>query len=252
MDSKVLSSGRLMDKIITSLDKKKPLSVISVGATHSYVLAQYRILTEEQFMNHNEAIRTNSGTVVRGFTFPNIQLRDEMVDAIKKSDIVGFNLALRDKIKSGKMTLIVFKEYGICPPYTFDSLIRRVIMFSQERKFKTMLQNRRIVLIGKNAKEARDALREKWGRKLGFDIVESLVMTSYEQMSEIKKKLDTTQYDLCLLSAGVNSVILAPYIATEHGKVAFDIGQGMTSLITGEVVVTGMIEYVGLKNLLKL
>lgn len=252
MDYKTLSSRKLMDKVITALDKKKPLSVVSVGATQSYVLAQYTILTEKEFMKHNEALKTNSGTVLRGFTFPNIQLRDEMIDAIKKADIVGYNLTLRDKIKSGKMTLIVFKAYDIQPRYVFDSLIRRVIMFSQKSKFKSMLRNRRIVLIGKQAIEARDALRKRWGRRLGFDIVQSLQMTSYDQMSEIKKKLDKTEYDLCLLSAGVNAAILAPYMATNHGKVAFDIGQGMTSLITREVVVTGMVEYVGLKKLMRM
>jgi hypothetical protein len=136
--------------------------------------------------------------------------------------------------------------------HIYDSLIRRVIVFSQKEKFKEMLRNRKIVLINNDAKKVRDALRKRWGKSLNFQIVESLRIRSFDEIPMIKKKLDQTEYDLCLLSAGVNAIILAPYIATAHGKVAFDLGQGMNSLITKKVVNTKFVKQVGLQKLMKM
>jgi len=252
MDAKQLNSGRLMDHIIKALEQKKPLSVISVGATESYAMAQYTILSEEEFMNHKEAIVTNSGVKVRGFTFPNVSLRDDLVAAVKQADIIGYNIELRHSMKAGKMTELVFQTYGIKPKYVYDSLIRRVVMFSQRPKFKEMMRGRRVVLVGNSAKPARDEMNRRWKHKLDFEIVGSLPISSYHEIKTVQCKLDKLDYDLCLLSAGVNAIILAPYVARQHGKVAFDIGQGMTSLATKTVVETGFIRKVGLPRLMKM
>lgn len=251
MELQILNSQQLLDKIILSLDKKKPLSVVSVGSTESYVMAQYEVLTEEQFMSHKEAIATNKGSTLRGFTFPNVLLRDQMVNAVRKADIVGYNMLIR-KMKAGLMTEMVFEAYNIQPKVLYDSMIRRVIVFSQKERFKDMLRNRKIVLIGRKAKEIEGALSQMVSRTLPFKIVKSIAMHSFNEMEEVKKKLDQMEYDLVLISAGVNAVILAPYIATAHGKVAFDIGQGLHSIITGDVVNSGFVKSIGIENLMKL
>jgi hypothetical protein len=251
MNIKQLNSGELMDRIIQALDDNTPLSVVSIGSTESYVMAQYTVMSERRFMRHREAIATNSGKVSRGFTFPNVKLRDEMVDAVRKSDIVGYNICLRD-IYAGKMVQKVFQVYGIKPQLVFDTLIRRVIPFNQKIKFKKMLKNRRIVLIGSNATEVKKALERRWGKRFLFEIVACIPMSSYDDMEEVKRKLDSIDYDLALMTAGVNAVILASYIADQHRKVAFDLGQGMNSLITKQVVETGFVRRVGLQRLMKM
>lgn len=251
MSARILSSGQLMNRIIRSLNRKSPLSVISIGSTESFVMAQYHILSEEEFMNHREAKRTNrSGR--RGFKFPNATLRDQMIRAAKQADIVGYNIAHRVE-NAGLMTERVFKKYHIRPKVTYDSLIRRVIMFSQKKKFKEMLRNRRIVLIGNIATETKRSLNRRWKEKLNFKIVKSINMKSFDEMDKVKKMLDEVgDYDLALIAAGVNAVILAPYIARKHGKVAFDLGQGMGSLTSEQVRVTGFVRSVGLKNLMRM
>lgn len=247
----VLDSKALMKRIIRALDRREPLSVVSVGSTQSYAMAQYTVLSEEEFMNHKEAIKTNSGTILRGFRFPNVRLRDELVEAVRQADIVGYNLHLRN-INAGLMTEKVFEAYGIRPKYVFESLIRRVILFSQRKRFRRMLHNRRIVLIGSIAAETKAALYRRWSEKTHFEVVECIPMQSFDELDAVKRTLDRTKYDLCLISAGVNAVILGPYIANRHGKVAFDLGQGMGSIITNEVKVTGFVNSVGLKTLMHL
>jgi hypothetical protein len=248
VEPEVLGSKQLMKKILKALESKEPLSVISIGATESYVMAQYTVLSEEQFMNHKEAISTNSGQKLRGFQFPNVNLRDQMVKAAREADIIGYNMHLRS-MKAGLMTEMVFKAYDINPDLVFEALIRRVIFFSQKKMFKEMLRNRRTVLIGNIAHETKGALISRWGRKFSFEIADCIPMRSFNEMDMVKKTLDRTKYDLCLMCAGVNSVILGPYIAKKHGKVAFDLGQGMTSLITNEVRNTGFVKRVGINKL---
>ena len=50
---------------------------------------------------------------------------------------------------------------------------------------------------------------------------------------ERKKNWQNIDFDLALLAAGTNAIILAAYIKEMLGKVAFDIGHGMESLARG-------------------
>ena len=43
-----------MEKVIFALKNKIPYAVISVGATEAFVIAQYRILSEEEILNSRE------------------------------------------------------------------------------------------------------------------------------------------------------------------------------------------------------
>jgi hypothetical protein len=127
-----------------------------------------------------------------------------------------------------------------------------VIPFSQKVKFKKMLRNRRIILIGSNAHEVKKSLERRWGKRFPFQIVACIPMVSYNEMDEVKRRIGRIKFDLALLSAGVNAVILASYIADQHGKVAFDLGQGMNTLISKQVLETGFGRRVGLQQLMKM
>ncbi|MED4224968.1 GT-D fold domain-containing glycosyltransferase [Neobacillus cucumis] len=251
-----LTSGELMDRILESLDQKKPLSVVSVGATESFVMAQYTVLSEEEFMNHPEAKIANqgvkSGFLHRGVRFPNVNLRDEVVQAVREADIIGFN-TLVSFADAGELTKRVMKTYAIEPKYYYDSYLRRVFMFSQKEKFEKMLRNRRILLIGSPADDAKRVMNDTLKDKLGFEIVGTIKIDEYEEIPQAKDQIDNYQFDLCLIAAGTNALILASYIAKKHGKVAFDIGSGMNSLHTGEVYMDYWLEHIiGLDNLMKM
>ncbi|NRF95774.1 hypothetical protein HQN89_33650 [Paenibacillus frigoriresistens] len=60
-------------------------------------------------------------------------------------------------------------------------------------------------------------------------------MFIFEDIPRVKQELNEHEFDLCLLAAGTNAIILAVHIAKHLGKVAFDIGQGMETLITGNI-----------------
>ncbi|MEN6324665.1 MAG: GT-D fold domain-containing glycosyltransferase [Syntrophomonas sp.] len=249
-----LSSAQLMDRIHSALDQKEPLSVVSVGQTEAFVMAQYTLFSEEEFMRHREAYNANlgiqSGFMHRGIRFPNLAARDAAVEASRQADIIGFNTL---EPNARNLTERVFAAYGITPEYIFEANIRRVFMFSQTDKFKAILNRRKVLLISSLAAQAMDALNRQYGDELELDIVGAISIFEHEDIPQVKKDIDAYDFDFCLLGAGVNALILAPYIAKQYGKVAFDIGWGMQALITGEVVSDSFItDVIGLENLLNM
>lgn len=227
-----------MDRILYSLRHKNPCSIVSVGQTEAFVMAQYKIYSEKEILNHGEAKRANRGVKEgfnhRGIRFPNLKARNETVEAVRNAHIVGYNTI----VKTGKeLADKVFSAYRLHPPYMFEANIRRVIMFSQEEKFKEMLRGRKILLIGSLAEKAKHALEKNLQNELAFKITGAIPIYEYEEIPDVKKQiLYHPDFDLCLLAAGVNAVILSTFIAQKCKKVAFDIGWGMKSLITGKIV----------------
>ncbi|MEN6324667.1 MAG: GT-D fold domain-containing glycosyltransferase [Syntrophomonas sp.] len=241
----LLNSAQLMDKILLSLEKQQPLSVISLGATEAFVMAQYTIYSEEEFMNHPEAKVANqgkqSGFLHRGIRFPNVKARDEAVEAVRNADLVGCNTLVEP---AWALTAKVLQTYNLQPQYMFEANLRRVLMFSQKEKFAAMMAGRKILLIGSQAPLAKKVLEAESKNKLGFDIVGAISIFEYEEINRVKHEIEQYQFDLCLLAAGTNALILAPYIAASCGKVAFDIGWGIQSLITGEIVMDQWLTYI--------
>ncbi|WP_282943037.1 GT-D fold domain-containing glycosyltransferase [Paenibacillus sp. RC67] len=232
-----LNTNQLMDRILYSLDNQLPLSVISVGVTETHVLAQYGFFSEEQFMNNPEAHVANNSLVKRGHThrgirFPNIEARNEALEAVKNADIVGICIKVS---RAGELTRKVFEVYGFTPRYVYEAYTRRVIMISQQQKFHQMLRNKKIIIICSYADEVKHALDKGLKEQLNFEITGTIMIEQYEDIPRVKQEMTQYEFDLCLLAAGINAVILAPYIAKELGKVAFDIGQGMETLITGKI-----------------
>jgi hypothetical protein len=246
-----------MDKILYALERRIPCPVVSLGASESFVLAQETLLSYHKFMAHAEAKVANRGTKRgqehRGIRFPNLKARDELADALKRINIIGYNLTIFDD-HSGQLTEKVLQHYHIRPTYTYEAYIRRVIMFSQKAKFEQMLKGKKIIVICGYADEVAKALNRNLKRSLGFTIVDAIKIHEYEEIQKVKREIQVLDFDLALLAAGMNAIILASYIANVKGKVAFDIGQGMESLITGQIIDENgfLSKTIGIVNLLKM
>ena len=259
METKQLNSTQLMDRILESLNEKQPCSIVSVGQTEAVVMGQNMftsdlVLQNFQFHLQKEAeianIGVKQGFYHRGIRFPNPQAQKETLEAVKAVDIIGYN-TLEANAKT--ITERVFSLFNIQPNVIFEANIRRVFMKSQEEKFKQILKGRKVLLIGSLAPQAKSSLEAKYSKELGCEIVGAIPIYEYEDIPNVKKELNNFTFDICFLSAGVNAVILAPYIAQNYGKVAFDIGSGMQTFITNEVVTDSFInEVIGLDNLMNM
>lgn len=246
-----LNSAQLMDKIINALDAQRPLSIVSVGQTEAFVMAQYTIYSEEEFMKHREAYNANRGEnkgfFHRGIRFPNRAARDLTVDAVRQADIIAYNTIVES---ARQFTLQVFNAYEIEPAYFFEANIRRVFMFSQKHRFEQILQGRKVLLISSLAPRAQAALATRYQDVPGFRIVKAISIYEYQEIPQIQEQLAREDFDICFLAAGVNAVILASYIKQYLGKVAFDIGWGMQSFIDRRIVSDAWVSnHIGLENL---
>lgn len=255
MKSEVLNSSQLMDLILHCLGKGKPLSVVSLGASETFVLAQYNLLSEEEFMNHAEAKQANRGERRghghRGVRFPNIKARDKALEALLLADVIGYNMMVRDE-HSGLLTEKIWEYYGLTPPYIFEAYLRRVIMFSQKEKFERMLRERKIIIICGYADEVKASMEYRLQKTLGFEIVGTLKIFEFEEIPHLIEEINNYTFDLCLLAAGINAIILGSYISRHLGKVAFDLGLGMEALITGKPHLEDLLYMIGPRGVKKL
>lgn len=257
MKPTVLNSAQLMNNILFALERRTPCAVVSLGASESFVLAQGTVLSLRQVMMHAEAEVANRGLKRgqehRGVRFPNLQARNELAVALKAVDTIGCNLTIFDE-HSGELTEKVMNYYQIRPSFIFEAYIRRVIMFSQKKKFDEMLREKKIVIICGYADEVADALNRRLKGQLNFTVVDAVKIFEFEEIPDVKRRLLSLDFDLALLAAGMNAIILAEFIANVKGKVAFDIGQGMESLITGQIVDENcfLSKNIGIVNLLKM
>jgi hypothetical protein len=249
----MLDSSQLMDKIISCLDNKRPCSVVSVGATEAFAMAQYSIFNENQIRNHPETRVANLGECYgfyhRGISFPHLKVRDELLAAVRAADIVGYNTIIES---ARELTEKVFAIYKISPPYIFEANLRRVICFSQKARFLQMLAHKKIILIGALAPRAKISMEERWQQHLDFAINDAISIYHYNDIPFVLSRLEKHDFDLALLSAGLNAVIIASFIASNYGKVAFDIGWGMESIISGEVFVDSWIKDIGVASLMNM
>ncbi len=249
-----LNSAQLLHKIYSALVNRQGLAVVSIGQTEAFIMAQYVLFSEEEFMNHREAEIANQGSregfMHRGVRFPNIAARDAAVEAVKNADIVGYNTI---EPVAHDLTKKVFALHQIRPRFYFEAHMRRVLMFSQKERFERLLAGRRILLVGALAQQAAVVLDTKWKRRLKFDIAAAIPIYEFEEIPWAKEQIARYDFDLCLLGAGVNAVILSSYIARHLGKVAIDLGSGMESLVTGKIVTDSFInEVIGLDQLMQM
>ncbi len=243
-----------MDVISQALSHNNPLSIVSVGATEAFTMAQYSIFNEEEILRHPEAVVANwgfkEGFCHRGIRFPNIEARDEAIEAARKADIIGYNTIVEPACLLAEKVLAL---NNINPAMVFEAHLRRVIMFSQKEKFICMLKGKKLLLVGSQTPEIKRKIETKYLRSYQCEIVGAISISDYGEIKKAKEDIIKYDFDVCLLSAGINALILAPYISGCMGKVAFDIGSGMTSMVSERIVMDEWIaRIIGIKNIMRM
>src|SRR5690606_33564080 len=156
----------------------------------------------------------------KGVYLPNLRLRDQLVQSIKKATIVGI-LPKNDQVirapqylKRG-LTDRIFRYYKLNPRLTCNARVNRLI--AQKRLLPNFLRGKRILVITRNPKRVKSILQQ-----FNLNVTATIPFSNYAQINSTIKKVNSiqTQFDVALLSCGVNAVILAPKIANSTGKVA--------------------------------
>jgi hypothetical protein len=231
-----LNGEQVLARIKEALDHHRPFSLIRIGDGENVIMAQKSVWSLKEVLRTpwakraNNPVRTRSarlGHKEKGVTLPNLKLRNQMVRSVRKADIVGI-LPIKDKIKAPKrvrrpLTNKIFRYYKLKPRFTCDAFINRE--FASKQEFWEMLRGKRILLITEHAQKLKEVLQSD---PYNMVIAGTIIFTHFKQMSRTLKTVKgmKDQFDVALISCGVNAVVLAPEVARLTGKVAIDFGKG--------------------------
>lgn len=220
--SAYLSLPAVLRQVLRALRHKKAFSLVRIGDGENIVISQNSVWPLKKVLREPWAKRKD-----KGVTLPNLRLRNELVQSVRKATIVGI-LAKNDRMIRAprylkrNLTDKVFRYYKLNPRLTCNATVNRVMPF--QPLFRKVVKGRRILVINRNPRSIKSVLeRPPYHAK----VTVTIRFTHYRQIRSALRKAakHKRSFDLALITCGVNAVILAPRIARLTGKVAIDFGQ---------------------------
>lgn len=227
-DRQLIPAIKVLNLIQTALKQKKPFSLVRIGDGENIVLAQNVFLSPKEVLNTYWVKQSDTGRG-KGVTLPNLNLRNKLVKAIRQADVVGIcrnkndEVCVRSEYKR-ELTNKLFDHFHLKPAnlcYVFVN--RKMVSY---RLFWELIHRYRTLLISKWSEPYAEKITHEYA-DLKPQIVGCINFTHYKQIPTTLDLIKKYRFDLALISAGVNSVILAPAIAERYGKVALDFGKTM-------------------------
>ncbi|WP_174818558.1 GT-D fold domain-containing glycosyltransferase [Paenibacillus kobensis] len=224
--SAYLNLTEVLLTIEKALRERSPLSLVRVGDGENIVLAQRSVWKMRRVLRERWAIKANKGE--KGVTLPNIKLRNDLVRAIRRASIVGILPAGDDQIKAPAylkrpLTNKVFAHFKLKPAVTCHACVNR--MMPRTPLFWEILQRQRVLIVTRYPEPLKAVLESD---PYYLHVTHTVAFSHYDQMDSAMKEIAAIddEFDIALLSCGVNAVVLAPRIAAATGKVAIDFGKG--------------------------
>lgn len=227
-DRQLVPTIQVLNRILIALKQKKAFSLVRIGDGENIVLAQNVLIRPKEILKTYWVKQSDTGRG-KGITLPNLNLRNKMVKAIRLANLVGICRQKNDEVSvpsryKREMTNKLFDHFHLKPSNLCYVFVNRQMV--SYRLFWEMLHRYRTLLISKWA----TAYAEKINRDYPFlkpRIVGCVDFTHYQKIPATLASIEKYRFDLALISAGVNSVLLAPAIAERFGKVALDFGKTM-------------------------
>ncbi|QGQ94917.1 nucleotide sugar dehydrogenase [Paenibacillus psychroresistens] len=231
---KMLTTLAVIDEIGKALEEKKPLSVVRVGDGENICLTQYNVWPIRKTLSTRWAILSRK-TSWKGVRLPNLKLRDQLITAIKKADIVGVPYYNDKEILAEDqylrpLTDTVFKKLNIQPKKLCYTFVNRHMVEHEE--FWEMLKGKKAVVISRWANEFKKLVDKKYN-DFNIKIVKLIQIYRFEEIPKVLDKMKSVDCDIVLISAGVNAVILAQKLADEQGRIAIDFGKSAVFMVKG-------------------
>lgn len=227
-DEDLLGKDEIVERLKTALINKAPYSIVRIGDGENFVLSQDSVYTMEQTMGQQWVKIANMGR--KGIRFPNIPVRDQMVEAIQEADIVGI-LAKKDNVIRAHpnhkrvLTNRIFDHFKLMPKEVCNAIVNRELIY--HKPFWEMLheQNSRVALVSRWAGGTRQRLiRPPYNLQVPFTLPFERNEMMAETLDILEQRRD--EYDIVLCSCGINAVILAHQIKKRIGKIGVDFGIG--------------------------
>jgi UDPglucose 6-dehydrogenase len=232
---KMLTTLAVIDEIGKALDEKKPFSVVRVGDGENICLTQYKVWPIQKTLSTRWAMLSRR-TNWKGVRLPNLELRDQLIVAIKKADIVGIPYYKNKEILANRqylrpLTDTCFKQFNIHPKKLCYTFVNRHMVEYQE--FWEMLKGKKAVVISRWANDFKKLVDKRYD-EFNIEIVKTICIDRFEEIPSIMHKMKSVDCDIVFISAGVNAVILAQKLADEQGRIAIDFGKSAIFMVKGD------------------
>ncbi|MNI25358.1 hypothetical protein D3C73_790060 [compost metagenome] len=223
----------VIDEIEKALAEKKPLSIVRVGDGENICLTQYKLWPIRTTLSTRWA-RLSRSTNWKGVRLPNIELRDQLIKAIKKADIVGIPYHNDKEILAEQkylrpLTDACFNAFDIKPKKLCHTFVNRHMV--EHQKFWEMLKGKKVVVISRWAKDFKKLVGDMYV-KYDIEMVKSIRIDHFKEIPQVIRKMESLECDIVFISAGVNAVILAQKLAEKQGRIAIDFGKSAVFMVT--------------------
>lgn len=219
----MISLNSVLDLLETAIKSQRGLSLSRFGH------AELAYIGSVDFPEWKYGIDPHS--FYAGATASDKTLQQELRQALKASDIVGFHASWShspDDRDAARKTSILLKQLIIRPKHICDAYITHHMIESD--RFWKLLKNRKVALVGRRAKEAYAAFKNK-----GIDVSYITTLEGYQEIDKVYNDLSGRQdWDIAIVAAGIPATILAPKLAEKSNKVVIDFGHALDMVIDGE------------------
>jgi hypothetical protein len=218
----IMGTVEVVDLMVEAMHHHQPMSVVRLGDGELLTMAQETVHSLDYIRKHGSFLH------YAGVHVPDLEVRDQLIHAVRGSSIVGIPLLRVPNFQH--LAIQLFEQHGI--DYRSMRLTHSTINYAiyLEHALNRLLSGRNVLLIGNQANGLADFLRTH-----GVNVVGAIApVEGVHDVPRIMKEVQHYQFDLALVSAGIAAVILVYHIAAELGKVAIDFGHLADSMVKGE------------------
>jgi len=213
-EAHLMTANEVMGRIVDAYKNGKKLSIVRLGDGEALTLAQEIVLPIEE-------VKKREFLSYAGLQVPDLKARNEVVEAIKRADIVG--VALNDTPDFTPLLNKSFEAHQIkLDELSLTNACINYFILEGDRLKNFLLQNPkiRVLLIGNATPFLLPIFKELKITVAGM-ICPVKGLKDWRRVAKMTRRY---RFDIALVSAGIAAVPLCPEIAETTGKIAIDFG----------------------------
>jgi hypothetical protein len=212
-------SHQVLKLIDMSMLQKKGFSLARFGIGEiTYLTNKASAILVQQFEHYKS---------YAGMTCSLDEMRRQLIQALKSTDIAGLIPASRLDFW-GEITQDVLRDLQFMPPKICCAWVMHDLV--NKEMFWEWIRGKKIVLVGRRSEHAKPLFEKR-----RVQVVDTVKLEGYQELDKVQNYLvQSADWEVALISAGIPATILAPRIAKATGKVAIDFGHAIDILLDGE------------------
>lgn len=198
-----------VNDMIKAIKEKRGYSWVRIGDGELVFFQQEYIKPIKEIL---KSVGWSHNTNYCGAKIPNIELRNRMIESARNADLVGV-------FQGDPPMLEIFEKIQIKPKsicYAFDNVFLPMNAYF----VNNILLKNRLFIVGMNS----STYRQKFEEILGANVVGTATIQNYDEIEQCMDKMCQYDYDVALVSAGVNANVICYEMSKKLNRVFLDMG----------------------------